>query len=90
MSLYQLHRCVWDQMRADEGSAPAFDPGRYDLTDAERQAVETRDVVALYRLGVHPLLLNGFRRTTGMSPAAFRRALRPFAVPEPRSGRWRR
>jgi len=32
----------------------------YDLADAERQAVLARDVAALYRLGVHGLILRPF------------------------------
>ena len=32
----------------------------FDLTDEERQAVLDRDVTALYRLGVHGLILRPF------------------------------
>jgi hypothetical protein len=30
---------------------------RFDLTPEQRHAIEAKDLVALYRLGVHPLLL---------------------------------
>ncbi|MGQ0569181.1 MAG: hypothetical protein ACT4P5_06565 [Armatimonadota bacterium] len=33
---------------------------RFDLEPEERQAIERRDLVALYRLGAHPLLLFHF------------------------------
>jgi hypothetical protein len=65
MSLYQLHRCVFDFLRAGEvssGAAPNFDVGSYDLTDEERKAFDSKDVAALYRMGFHPVLLNGYCR----------------------------
>ena len=61
MSLYQLHRCVFDFLRAGEvssGAAPNFDVSSYDLTDEERKVFESKDVAALYRMGFHPVLLN--------------------------------
>src|SRR4051812_11491223 len=76
VSLYQLHRCVWDYVRAGQvssGNAAGFDPGRYDLTDEERQAFESRDVAALYRLGLHPVLLNGFCRASGYGRDEYRK-----------------
>ena len=93
LSLYQLHRCVWDRMRADEvGSGPGkdFDPGRYDLTEDERAAFEKRDIAALYRLGLHPVLLNGFARASGFSRDAYREQLQVFATPERRVAPWQR
>ncbi len=65
MSLYQLHRCVFDYLRAGEtsaGAAPDFDVNRYDLTDEERKSVESKDIAALYQMGLHPVLLNGYCR----------------------------
>jgi hypothetical protein len=35
---------------------------RYGLSEAEARALVDGDVAALYRLGVHPVLLNGFAR----------------------------
>jgi hypothetical protein len=93
VSLYQLHRAVWDQMRAGEvssGPGRSFDADRYDLTAEERAAFENRDVAALYQLGLHPVLLNGFCRASGFSRDAYRGLLQGFATPETRTARWQR
>ena len=68
MSLYQLHRGVFDNMRAGEvssGTAPDFDISSYDLTDEERKIFESKDIAALYLMGFHPVLLNGFAGRSG-------------------------
>jgi hypothetical protein len=93
VSLYQLHSCVWDSMRAGEvssGPAPVFDVTRYDLTDDERTAFENRDVAALYQLGLHPVLLNGFCRVAGYSLSTYRGMLQPLAAKDERSARWQK
>ncbi len=91
MSLYQLHRCVYDYTRASgvsSGTTAEFDTDRYDLTEQERRAFETRDVASLYRLGLHPVLLNAFCRAVGFGRDEYRKLLEPFAEAEPRRGRW--
>jgi hypothetical protein len=94
VSLYQLHRCVWDAVRASEvksnNTGSHFDPGRYDLTESEREAFVNRDVAALYRLGLHPVLLNGFCRASGFTRDDYRAALAPFSTREERTGRWQK
>jgi hypothetical protein len=93
VSLYQLHRCVWDYVRAGQvssGNAASFDVGRYDLTDEERQAFDGRDVASLYRLGLHPVLLNGFARASGYGRDDYRKLLAPFAAKEERTARWQK
>jgi hypothetical protein len=94
VSLYQLHRCVFDFLRASEvksgDSAPAFDSARYELTDPERHAFEARDVAGLYQLGLHPVLLNAFCRAAGFTRDDYRKVLAPFAVREERKGRWQK
>lgn len=93
MSLYQLHRAVWDQLRAGEvGSSAAreFDVARYDLTEQERSSLENHDVAALYRLGLHPVLLNGYARATGLSRDDYRGVLQVFTTPETRRARWQK
>jgi hypothetical protein len=93
LSLYQLHRAVWDQMRAGEvssGGGRPFDASRYDLTDEERRSFEDRDVAALYRLGLHPVLLNGYARANGFSRDGYRDVLQVYAEPETRKGRWQK
>jgi hypothetical protein len=67
-----------------------FDPGRYDLTESEREAFVNRDVAALYRLGLHPVLLNGFCRASGFTRDDYRAALAPFSTREERTGRWQK
>jgi len=97
MSLYQLHRCVYDWVRAGEvsdqasgGGRESFDASRYDLTEAEKKAFETKDVAALYHLGLHAVLLNRFCRAAGFARDEYRKILEPFAKPEERRGRWQK
>lgn len=90
MTWYDMHRCVYDYIRASETGAPeSFDIGRYELTEQERRAFEQRDVAALYQLDLHGVLLNRFCREIGFSRDQYRVILRPFAVPAERAGRWR-
>lgn len=91
MSLYQLHRCIFDFMRAGEvssGAAPEFDASRYDLADEERKAFESEDIAALHQLGLHPVLLNGYCRAVGYGRDEYRAKLAEHVVPETRTGRW--
>lgn len=93
VSLYQLHRCVWDNVKASavsSGPGAQFDSSRYELTDSERKAFEARDVGALYALGLHPVLLNGFCRAAGYSRDEYRNALQRFGEPEGRKARWQK
>jgi hypothetical protein len=58
MSLYQLHRYVFDYLRADEVSSGAT-PDSYVSaypTDSERKVFESKDIAALYQMGFHPVL----------------------------------
>jgi hypothetical protein len=93
VSLYQLHRCVWDYLRASatggtNHSYRRVDASRYSLTDQERDAFERRDIAALYQLGLHPVLLNAFCRALGVSRDDYRRALAGLATPVHGKGRW--
>ena len=98
MTLYQLHRCVYDWVRAGEvggGEAAgsgrgSFDATGYVLTEEERTAFVSQDVAALYRLGLHPVLLNRFCRAAGYSRDDYRKLLEPFGAPEGRKGRWQK
>jgi hypothetical protein len=88
---YQLHRCVYDFVRAGSVSSSGegeFASNRYDLDEEERRAFEARDVAALYGLGLHPVLLNAFCRAVGYSRDDYRKLLQPFGQPEQRRGRW--
>jgi hypothetical protein len=85
-------------MRAGEvksGNAGAyFDLSRYELTGEERQAFERKDPAALYWLGLHPVLLNGFCRAVGYGRDDYRKllaAVETVPVPEEeRTGRRQR
>lgn len=91
MSLYQLHRAIFDYLRAGEvssGEAPGFDVSRYDLNDEERKVFDSKDVAALYQLGLHPVLLNGYCRAIGYGRDEYRIVLAGHAAPETRTGRW--
>jgi len=91
MSLYQLHRCVFDFLRAGEvssGTTPDFDVSSYDLTDEERKAFESKDIAALYQMGFHPVLLNGYCRAIGYERSDYRAILASQTLPVTRTGRW--
>jgi hypothetical protein len=98
MSWYQLHRCVYDWVRAGEvgggegsgGGRAGFDDSGYELTDDERKAFEDRDVAALYQLGLHQVLLNRFCRAAGFARDDYRKLLEPFGEKEGRTGRWQK
>ena len=98
MSWYQLHRCVYDWIRAGEvGSGEGggdgragFDASRYELTDDERKAFQERDVAALYQLGLHQVLLNRFCRAAGFARDEYRKLLEPFREKEGGTGRWQK
>jgi hypothetical protein len=96
MSLYQLHRCVYDWIRAGEvtseagGGRESFDASRYELTDEERKAFDNRDVAAFYQLGLHPVLINRYARAAGYARDEYRKILEPFDQREGRKGRWQK
>jgi hypothetical protein len=85
---------VWDYVRAGQVSSGnavgRFDAARYELTDEEREAFESRDVAGLYGLGLHPVLLNGFARASGYDRDEYRKLLAPFAAKEERTARWQK
>jgi hypothetical protein len=93
VSLYQLHRCVWDSIRAAEvssGPGRSFDANRYDLTTEERKAFDEKDIAELFRMGLHPVLLNAFCRASGYSRDEYRGVLQVFAGQEQRRARWQK
>ena len=97
MSWYQMHRAVYDWVRAGEvnsGDAGAgregFDASSYELTAEERKAFDDRDVAAFYQLGLHEVLINRFARAAGFARDDYRKLLEPYAKPEERKGRWQK
>jgi len=92
MTTYELNRCVYDFMRAGElgtGEVAPFEAARYDLTDDERRAFEEPDIAALYRMGLHPVLLNGFCRAVGYTRDGYRKLLEPLADAGTGKAPWR-
>lgn len=89
MTWYDMHRSVYDFIRASETGRPQdFDITRYDLTEPERAAFDAHDVAAYYQLGLHGVLLNRYARQVGYSRDDYRAILQPFAAAENRRGRW--
>lgn len=65
MSLYQVQKLFFHvnsdfELRARYLEDPRAFVARYDLTQAESAAVLAIDIVALYKMGVDPLLLRPF------------------------------
>ncbi len=83
MSLYQLHKAIYAYLNTpdQERFAPDGDAlrERFELTDAEAAAFRDADIVALSRLGVHPVLLNSYSRARQVPRGAYRAALRAAA-----------
>jgi hypothetical protein len=97
MSWYQMHRCVYDWVRAGEvnsaegGDGRAnFDVASYELTEDERKAFDNQDIAAFYNLGLHEVLLNRYARAAGFARDDYRKVLEPFAVKEERRARWQK
>ncbi len=72
MSLYQLHAALYrylnprgDQPLPLEREAVVQ---RFDLDEREAAAFLNADVAELYRLGVHPVLLNSYARARMSQP----------------------
>jgi len=67
MRAYALQKAIYDFLNPrGRTEAPKLAPDelrdRYGLGEAEILALVEGDVAALYRLGVHPVLLNGYAR----------------------------
>ena len=97
MSWYQMHRCVYDWVRAGEVNSAdggdgraGFDLASYELTEDERKAFENQDIAAFYNLGLHEVLLNRYARAAGFARDDYRKVLEPVAVKEERKARWQK
>jgi len=67
VTAYALQKAIYDYLNPKgRPGAPPLDPeslrARYGLSEPEIVALCEADVAALYRLGVHPVLLNGYAR----------------------------
>ncbi len=80
MSWYALNKFVWDlqypEPRAQYEADPAGFLARYELTPEELAAVRTRDIRAMWLLGVNPYMLRFFQLRAGVEEQAFHGALK--------------
>jgi Aromatic-ring-opening dioxygenase LigAB, LigA subunit len=81
MSAYTLQKAIRNinrrpEARAEFDSAPEAFVARYELSDEERAALLARDYGALYRLGVHGLLLRPFSLLRAVPEADYLAAIR--------------
>ena len=68
---------------------PEINTDGYDLTDTERDALVDKDVGAIYAMGTHPVIINGYCRALGYKKADYRPLLEAAAPKtEPRRVRW--
>lgn len=93
MASYALQKAIYEYLNPrGRPGAPALEAGelraRYGLGEAEIRALLEGDVAALYRLGVHPVLLNAFARAR-IPRERYRAALAELEAPgatEPGAG----
>ena len=98
MSIYQVQKVLYDYLRAREHAPKGEKPEigtiaaqGYDLVDGERKAVEALDLGTLYKLGTHPVIINGLARNMGYRKADYRPLLAGSMPPERKvKPRWRK
>ena len=93
MSLYQLQQCVYDYLRTLEaveaGSPmPMLSTSGYDLNEDEERALKAGDVGAMYSMGIHPVIINGYCRAMGYRRADYRELLQSKNNEPKRKTRW--
>jgi hypothetical protein len=81
MSLYQVQRLFFDihndlDLRKDYLSNPTEVAKPYDLSDAERTVILSKDIGTLYRMGVNPWLLFQFAHMVGMKNDEYLKQIR--------------
>jgi hypothetical protein len=81
MSVYTLQKAIRNinrspHARAQFESDPQAYVAGYELSDAEQEALLGRDYGALYRLGVHGLLLRPFSLLRAVPEAEYLAAIR--------------
>ena len=93
MSLYQLQQCVYNYLRTLEGvepgsPVPTLSTSGYDLNEEEQRALKTGDVGAMYSMGIHPVIINGYCRAMGYRRADYRELLEKKNNEPKRKTRW--
>jgi hypothetical protein len=84
MSLYDvqhaIHTISWDPaLSARFHEAPVEALADFPLDDAERQALADGDVVALWQMGVHPLMMLHYARMKRLPAPDMYKAIGPLA-----------
>ena len=95
MTLYMVQRCLFDHLRrleaAGDGPRPEIVTEGYKLTPEEQRAIAEPDLGALYDMGVHPVIINGFCRALGYKRADYRPLLQTSdAVTSQRRTPWQK
>ena len=84
MTLYMVQRCLFDHLRrleaAGDGPKPDIVTEGYNLTPEEKRALTEPDIGAIYAMGTHPVIINGFCRALGYKRADYRPLLEKAAA----------
>ena len=93
MSLYQVQQCLYNYLRTLEaveaGSpVPELSTSGYDLNEDEERALKAGDVGAMYLMGIHPVIINGYCRAMGYRRADYRELLQKPNNEPKRKTRW--
>ena len=76
---------------AGDGPKPAIVTEGYNLTPEEVRAVTEPDIGAIYAMGTHPVIINGFCRALGYKRADYRPLLEnPAPSQRERKTRWQK
>jgi hypothetical protein len=84
MSLYEVQRAIY-YLNVTDGAIERFraEPdavlASYDLAESERRALIDGDAAALWRLGVHPLMMLHFARISGIGHPGLYGQIKPLA-----------
>ncbi len=81
MSLYQVQKLLFNlhnnlSLRAQYASDPVKVMADYSLTDDEKGALLSKDMRALYRMGVNPWLLLQYANISGVETRDYLRQIR--------------
>jgi hypothetical protein len=92
MSLYQVQQCLLDYIRGSRAQgdrrAHRDRDGRLHPDPGEKAADETGDIATLYQMGVHPVVINTYCRSSGSAATTTARSSRGSRTPAPRRTRW--
>jgi len=67
---------------------PTLSTSGYDLSEEEQRALKAGDVGAMYSMGIHPVIINGYCRAMGYRRADYRELLQKQNNEPKRKTRW--